>query len=160
MCTSLIYRDASDRPYLGRTLELSMNLPYQVSFMPRQITMTSKVDTQPALTWTTNHAFIAVTMPEVVPQAGSAIDASILKVVEGVNDAGLTFSVQAYAQAGGPQAALDGDQPALSAADLGVVLAALLRGGEGAKAVLDAGAVSPGAAAGAVAEAFRLGLAS
>ena len=35
MCTSLIYRDASNRPYLGRTLELSMNLPYQVLFMPR-----------------------------------------------------------------------------------------------------------------------------
>lgn len=119
MCTSLIYRDASDRPYLGRTLELSMNLPYQVSFMPRKITMSSKVDTQPALTWTNSHAFIAVTMPEAIPQPGSAIDASILKVVEGVNDAGLTFSVQAYAQAGGPQAALNSDQPALSAADLG-----------------------------------------
>tara|TARA_R110001606_G_scaffold30798_2_gene94910 strand:- start:6002 stop:6289 length:288 start_codon:yes stop_codon:yes gene_type:complete len=55
---------------------------------------------------------------------------------------------------------LDARMRALSAADLGVVLGALLRGGEGAKAVLDAGAVSPGAAAGAVAEAFRLGLAS
>lgn len=119
MCTSLIYRDASNRAYLGRTLELSMDLPYQVSFMPRQITMTSTVNAQPALTWTNNHAFIAATMPEVIPQPGSAIDASILKVVEGVNDAGLTFSVQAYAQAGGPQPKIDSNQAALSAADLG-----------------------------------------
>ena len=40
-----------------------------------------------------------------------------------------------------------------------VVLGALLRGGEGPKAVLEVGEVSPGAAAAAVAEAFRLGLA-
>lgn len=119
MCTSLIYRDASNRPYLGRTLELSMDLPYQVSFMPRQIAMTSKVDAQPALSWNNHYAFIAVTMPAAIPKPGAALDASILKVVEGVNDAGLTFSVQAYAQAGGPQAALESNQVALSAADLG-----------------------------------------
>ncbi|WP_227870667.1 linear amide C-N hydrolase [Orrella marina] len=119
MCTSLIYRDASNRPYLGRTLELSVDLPYQVSFVPQQMAMSSKVGDQPALTWQNNHAFIAVTMPAAVPANGSPLDSTILKVVEGVNDAGLTFSVQAYSQAGGPQPGLKEDQIALSAADLG-----------------------------------------
>lgn len=119
MCTSLIYRDASNRPYLGRTLELSVDLPYQVSFMPQQLAMSSKVGEQPELTWTNSHAFIAVTMPAAVPAPGAPLDSSILKVVEGVNEAGLTFSVQAYSQAGGPQPSLDDDQVALSAADLG-----------------------------------------
>lgn len=51
---------------------------------------------------------------------------------------------------------------ALSAADLVVVLAALLRGGGEAEAAqgLVSAAVSPGVAGAAVAEAFRLGLAS
>jgi len=119
MCTSLIYRDTSNRPYLGRTLELSVDLPYEVSFLPQQMQMSSKVVDQPELTWKNSHAFIAVTMPAVVPAPETPLDKSILKVVEGVNDAGLTFSVQAYSQASGPQAKLDGDQVALSAADLG-----------------------------------------
>ncbi|HPE46900.1 MAG TPA: GTA-gp10 family protein [Hyphomonas sp.] len=56
---------------------------------------------------------------------------------------------------------LDARMRNLSAADLTVVLAALLRGGgEGeAAAALGSADVSPGAAAKAVAEAFRLGLA-
>ena len=55
---------------------------------------------------------------------------------------------------------LDARMRALRAADMVVVLGALLRGGEGPKAVLEVGEVNPGAAAVAVAEAFRLGLAS
>lgn len=119
MCTSLIYRDANNQPYLGRTLELSVDLPYQVTFLARQMAMSSKVGAQPALTWKNSHAFIAVTMPAAIPAPGVALDSSILKVVEGVNDAGLTFSVQAYPLAGGPQPTLESDQIALSAADLG-----------------------------------------
>ena len=57
---------------------------------------------------------------------------------------------------------LDARMRALSAADLVVVLAALLRGGGDAQAAerLVEADVSPGAAARAVAEAFRLGLAA
>lgn len=57
---------------------------------------------------------------------------------------------------------LDARMRGLSAADLLIVLAALLRGGGEAEAAesLTASDVSPGAAARAVAEAFRLGLAA
>ena len=56
---------------------------------------------------------------------------------------------------------LDARMRSLSAADLTVVLAALLRGGgeDEAAARLGSADVSPGVAARAVAEAFRLGLA-
>jgi len=55
---------------------------------------------------------------------------------------------------------LDARMRSLSAADLTLVLAALLRGGSEAEAAAQLGSsdVSPGAAARAVAEAFRLGL--
>ena len=57
---------------------------------------------------------------------------------------------------------LDARMRSLSAADLTVVLAALLRGGgeDEAAARLGRSDVSPGAAVRAVAEAFRLGLAA
>lgn len=57
---------------------------------------------------------------------------------------------------------LDARLRSLSAADLTLVLAALLRGGgeDEAAARLGSADVSPGAAARAVAEAFRLGLAA
>jgi len=57
---------------------------------------------------------------------------------------------------------LDARMRSLSAADLTLVLAALLRGGGEAEAAAQLGSadVSPGQAARAVAEAFRLGLAA
>lgn len=57
-------------------------------------------------------------------------------------------------------AELEARMRALSAGDLMVVIAALLRGGAEGEAAAQIGAadVSPGAAARAVAEAFRLGL--
>ena len=55
-------------------------------------------------------------------------------------------------------AELDARMRALSAADLQIVLVALLRGGGEVDA--QAGSVAPGVAAQAVAEAFRLGLAA
>ncbi|MGQ3676641.1 linear amide C-N hydrolase [Xanthobacter sp. TB0139] len=116
MCTSLLYRDAANRAYLGRTLELSLDLPYQVTLFPKGQALSSTVQGHPALNWEMRHATIAVTMPS-VPTA--ALDASNLKVIEGLNDAGLTFSVQSYPQADGPQAPVDAARAALSAADIG-----------------------------------------
>lgn len=119
MCTSLLYRDASNRAYLGRTLELSLELPYQVALFPKGLEIASKVEGHPGQSWTMRHAAIAVTMPAAPPLPGAAFGPADLKVIEGLNDAGLTFSVQSYSQAGGPQAPLDAAHAAISAADLG-----------------------------------------
>lgn len=119
MCTSLLYRDANDRAYLGRTLELSLELPYQVALFPKGMVMSSKVDGHPELSWETRHTAIAVTMPATPPAPDTVHGPKDLKIIEGLNDAGLTFSVQAYSQASGPQEPLDAAHAALSAADLG-----------------------------------------
>ncbi len=118
MCTSLLYRDASNRAYLGRTLELSLELPYQIAFYPHAQAFISAVDGYPALKWQGRQSFVAVTMPAVLAAPGTPLTPSDLKVVEGLNDAGLTFSMQSYPQAAGPDVP-EGSQAVLSAADLG-----------------------------------------
>lgn len=99
MCTSLIYQDSANRAYLGRTLELSVELPYQIAWFPKKLAFASKVGEQPEVSWETGRAFIAITMPSSVPRPDSVFGKNDLKVVEGINDAGLTFSVQSYSQA-------------------------------------------------------------
>ena len=119
MCTSLLYRDTSSRAYLGRTLELSLELPYQIAFCPRALEFTSATDGHPALTWTGRQSFVAVTLPATPFAPGTSFAPSDLKVVEGINDAGLTCSMHSYPQAAGPVAPPAPQQAVLSAADLG-----------------------------------------
>lgn len=118
MCTSLLYRDARDRFYLGRTLELGIDLPYQVAVFPAGTDLSSEASGHPALTWTTRHLFVAVTMPA-APPSGAGFGSADLKVIEGLNDAGLTYSVQSYPLASGPQAPIAADRAVLSVIDLG-----------------------------------------
>lgn len=119
MCTSLLYFDAQNRAYLGRTLELSIDLPYQVSVFPAGLAMASAVEGCKPVTWMSSHHFVAVTMPSAVPREDTPFTSEGLKVLEGLNGAGLTFSVQSYPQAAGEDGIPDGETVALSAADLG-----------------------------------------
>lgn len=119
MCTSLVYLDAQNRPYLGRTLELSLELPYQLSAFAQALELQSAVPGYASLAWTTRYAFLAVTMPAAVPAPDAAFGPTDLKVLEGMNTAGLTFSVQSYPQASGPERPADASEATLSAADLG-----------------------------------------
>ncbi|MFA7438850.1 linear amide C-N hydrolase [Castellaniella sp.] len=137
MCTSLLYLDACNRAYLGRTLELSLELPYLVARFPKGARLTSKVQGYPELDWVARHAFLAVTMPDAPPASAAGFGPEDLKVIEGLNDAGLTFSMQSYPQAGGPQAGLDSARAALSAADLGAFLLGQCATVAEARAVLD-----------------------
>jgi len=120
MCTSLLYRDAAGRAYVGRTLELTIDLPYLVACFPEGQELHSAVAGQPPLRWRNRFAVLAVAMPASAPPPGTDPGADELKVIEGLNSAGLSVSVQAYADAGGPQDAVDPQVPVLSAADLGV----------------------------------------
>lgn len=65
------------------------------------------------------HAVVAVTMPARLPTPGKGFGSGDLKVIEGLNDAGLTFSVQSYPKAAGPQEPVDASVAALAAEDLG-----------------------------------------
>ncbi|WP_201401779.1 linear amide C-N hydrolase [Kaistia sp. 32K] len=118
MCTALIYQDANGNPYLGRTLELTLDLPYQVVYLPAGFSARSEIEGHPAVEYKTAHDFLSITMPVRQPTAEAPIEIGDLKVVDGLNDKGLTFSLLSYPAASGHQS-LEATRAVLSASDLG-----------------------------------------
>ena len=119
MCTSLIYRDAADKVYLGRTLELTTELPYQIVFFPKALEYKSHIEGHPSLEFTGKYSFIGITMPGRMPSAEQPLTYLDLKSLEGMNDQGMTFSLLSYPAAGGKHQALETTTAVLSASDLG-----------------------------------------
>lgn len=119
MCTALVYTDATGANYLGRTLELTIDLPYQIVFFPAGFAATSQIPGHPALDYTARHSCITVTMPVRVPTPEKPAVITDLKVIEGVNAQGLAFSLLSYPSAGGKQQAVDVTRAILSVSDLG-----------------------------------------
>ncbi len=119
MCTSLSYTDAAGKVYFGRTLELTVDLPYQVVYFPEGTPFSSAVEGHPALEYKARHAVLAVTMPDRKPSAEAPLGIGDLKVLEGLNARGLTFSLLSYPAAGGTQQSVAMTRAVLSASDLG-----------------------------------------
>ncbi len=120
MCTSLSYKDAAGNVYYGRTLELTVDLPYQAVYLPKGHAVTSKAGTDAPAAYVAKYGTIAVTMPDRVPTPDAPVTVADLKVLEGLNDQGLTFSVLSYpAAASAKQDALSVTRSVLSASDLG-----------------------------------------
>lgn len=119
MCTSLSYRDAAGKVYFGRTLELSIDLPYRLAFFPAGFLFTSHIPGYAALEYTAKNTFFAVTMPAHLPKPGAEPSPAELKVLEGLNDRGLTFSLLSYPAAAGAQPQIAQGRSVLSASDLG-----------------------------------------
>lgn len=110
-CTSLLYTDAHGAPYAGRTMELPMYLPYKIAYYPTGSAFGSKADNHHVLDFAAKHAFISVSVPDPLNDS--------LKVTEGLNDKGLSFSVLAFASTEGPADVMDKTTAVLSAIDLG-----------------------------------------
>ena len=119
MCTSLSYRDTSNGVYFGRTLELSMELPYQLSYFPAGETFRSVAGEQAPLDYQARHGVLAITMPERAPTAESPLGPNDFKILEGMNEQGLTFSLLAYPSSQGGRHAAKMTRAMLSASDLG-----------------------------------------
>lgn len=119
MCTSLSYSDAAGRIYFGRTLELTVDLPYQIAFFPAGFPIRSEVEGHPPLQFEARHGVLGVTMPARIPTPDAPLAVDDFKVLEGLNDQGLTFSLLSYPVASGPQQAVAMTQAVLSASDLG-----------------------------------------
>lgn len=118
-CTALTYKDALGRVYLGRTLELTMDLPYQLLYIPSGVEFSSQpVPGRAALHYSSRLASLCVVMPGRIPTHQNPLHVSDMKVVEGFNEAGLTFSLLAYPNVGEvcPQ---NGSELLLAATDLG-----------------------------------------
>lgn len=110
-CTSLLYKDANGAPYAGRTMELPMELPYEVTYVPVGTQFSSQVKSHPELNYQSKHAFVAVTVPDPVSKD--------LKVAEGMNEAGMSFSLLAFASTEGPKDMVAKTTAVLAAIDLG-----------------------------------------
>lgn len=119
MCTSLIYRDTTDKVYFGRTLELTSDLPYQVMYLPRGVAFTSSIEDHPPVEYTARFGFLTIAMPARIPQPDAPLGVADFKALEGMNDQGLTFSLLSYPTAGGTQTAVEATRAVLSASDLG-----------------------------------------
>lgn len=119
MCTSLSYTDAAGKVYFGRTLELTVDLPYQAVYFPEGTSFSSTVEGHPPLEYKAQYGFLAVTMPDRKPSAEAPLGIGDLKVLEGLNARGLTFSLLSYPAAGGTQQSVAMTRAVLSASDLG-----------------------------------------
>ncbi|TCT33034.1 linear amide C-N hydrolase [Martelella mediterranea] len=111
MCTSLLFNDLSGSVYAGRTLELPVELPYLAAFLPKGTPLASKTEAHAPLSFTARHDIFGIVVPN-----GTVED---LKFVEGINDAGLNYSILAFADTHGPEDTFAKDDEVLSAIDLG-----------------------------------------
>jgi Penicillin V acylase and related amidases len=119
MCTSLGYKDAAGNAYFGRTLELTTDLPYQLAYFPAGFGFQSQVEGHPPVRFASRFGFLSVTMPDHLPSADAPLGISDFKVLEGLNDQGLTFSLLSYPTAAGRQKPVEATRAILSASDLG-----------------------------------------
>lgn len=109
MCTSLLYTDAAGKAYFGRTLELTSDLPYQLVFFPAGLPFSSHLEGHAPLAYQSKFSVLAVTMPGRMPTAAEPLGYGDLKVLEGMNDQGLTFSLLSYPAARGRSDQAGGD---------------------------------------------------
>ncbi len=120
MCTSLSYRDAKDRVYCGRTMELGAQLAYDIAYVPPGEARVSETGGgRPPLRFETRYGLIGVFHGPPAADGGSPALRDCT-VVDGMNNAGLVFNVLAYPDAGGPQPARVVRDPALNVIDFGL----------------------------------------
>ena len=117
MCTSLLYTDAAGAAYAGRTMEFMEPFPWRGAYLPAGIRVRSHPapGVQPR-TFTTTHRILAMTGNVETSDAWTVANS---KIVEGLNDAGLSFSLLSFADAAGPAMSATKTLAALSALDLG-----------------------------------------
>jgi len=119
-CTSLLYTDANGKVYQGRTMELTGNLPYQLAYFPAGQQFESDLgDGHPPLTYRSRYAMFGITMPDVAPDGSEQPTLEDLKLLDGQNEAGLSFGILAYPTAAGPQVQIEMTRAVLDAIDLG-----------------------------------------
>lgn len=123
MCTALTYFDARSNPYVGRTLELEVLLPYALGYVPKGTAFSSTVPGKRPVEWTAEHGFIAVGAPRSAAAAGGGPSAEELLVFDGMNDAGLVANFNAYVYRGDdPTGGTAAEDTVLEGADLGAWL--------------------------------------
>jgi len=118
MCTSLSFLDALNCTYVGRTLEFAGDMPWNVSYFPKDLNFTSAITaTKNGISYKTSKAFISITL-NTSPQ-GTPGNPQNLKVIHGLNEAGLNFGANAFGLTDGPVIEQDKIPSALAFIDIG-----------------------------------------
>ncbi len=136
MCTSLLYTDKNDDRYLGRTLELDVDETYVITYIPAGQEFSSDVPGHEAMSYVAKHPFVAVAAPARMPTKDAPLGPNDLKVIEGLNLAGVTCSLLAYPTAGGVLHARETTNALLEATDIGSWILASFGSVEEAKQAL------------------------
>jgi choloylglycine hydrolase len=108
-CTTLVIKDTEGNHYQGRTLEFTTDVPSDITYIPKgtKISSYAPVGSKP-LVFSTKYAIIGM----------SANLSNRFILADGINEKGLTFTLNAYAQAN--QQPLKPTDNVLDANDLGV----------------------------------------
>lgn len=96
-----MYRDAAGKAYSGRTLELTIALPCQVAWFPSGFETVLQVEGETLMVFPARHGVLAVTMPAQLPAEDQQSRFQDLKILQGLNTAGLTSSLLSYPSADG-----------------------------------------------------------
>jgi choloylglycine hydrolase len=115
MCTSLQYTDSTGAHYFGRTLELDVDEPWVLTYVPAGMEFESEAPDSKPLHYTTRYGFMGVTAPARMPTKEQPLTQNDLKVCEGMNSEGVTFSLLAYPTVGGKEDAVANTLEALEA---------------------------------------------
>ena len=119
VCTSLQYTDSTGAHYFGRTLELDVDEPWVLAYVPAGMEFESDAPDSKPLHYATKYGFLGVTAPARMPTKEEPLTQNDLKVCEGMNSEGVTFSLLAYPTVGGKEDAVANTLEALEAWDLG-----------------------------------------
>ena len=115
MSTSLQYTDSTGARYFGRTLELDVDEPWALTYVPAGMEFESEAPDSKPLHYTTRSGFLGVTAPARMPTKEQPLTQNDLKVCEGMNSGGVTFSLLAYPTVGGKEDAVANTLEALEA---------------------------------------------
>lgn len=119
MCTTLGHADLAGNIYHGRTLELDVEEVYAVTYVPAGTTFTSHAKDSAPAQYEAKHPFIAVGAPVRKPTADKPLTQDDVKVIEGLNLAGLAFSMLAFPTTAGVEHARKTTRALIDAVDIG-----------------------------------------
>ena len=122
MCTSLQYTDSKGATYFGRTLELDVDEPWVLAYVPVGMDFVSDAPDLEPFKYTSKYGFLGVTAPARMPTKEEPLTQNDLKVCEGMNTEGVTFSLLAYPTSGAPGEAVANTVEAIQAWDLGTFI--------------------------------------
>lgn len=137
MCTTLGHADSSGNIYHGRTLELDFEEGYAVTYIPVGTKFVSNAQRSTPAAFEAKYPFLSIGAPVRLPTPDNPIGPSDFKTLEGLNLAGVAFSMLAYPTVAGVEHAKATTKALIDAIDVGTWVVASFASVDEFKAALD-----------------------